>query len=82
MNELKSTPGPWHAVGMEIRGENLPAAIASVNRMNYADGDASLIAAAPELYEALEIAIKDGASGYLEWVETAKAALEKARGES
>lgn len=47
-----------------------------------ARANAHLIAAAPDLYEMLEIAVKDAEQGYSEWIDSAKAALSKARGET
>lgn len=41
--------------------------------------DAHLIAAAPDLLEALEIAVADGAVGYLEWIDSAIEVINNAK---
>ncbi len=93
MSEPKFTPGPWSVegryVGRMVGGE-IDTCIAecfnhlSIDRHN-AKANAYLIAAAPELYEALEKLegwfdsdSKEGADKYLT---EAKAARAKARGE-
>jgi len=98
MSETKFTPGPWHwvDVGSRICIENKSGDdIASV--LNYAEpeieiADAHLIAAAPELYEAL-IDMFNGwqyirqshgdlyGVGWDRAEDKARAALAKARGE-
>lgn len=93
MNNAKFTPGPWHneevtAITAYSEGEVRPWYVASVHR-HIGDGadqmaaNAHLIAAAPELYEALEEcrALLDGEGGMPVGVrERADAALAKALG--
>ena len=94
MNETKFTPGPWlfssYRSGnsvIVIDGKEFD--VATVNYPNR-DANAHLIAAAPELYEALDGLLAD-ITEYQEinnlggqnnhWQVKAKAALAKARGE-
>lgn len=94
MNETKFTPGPWLFSSYKsgnsvivIDGKEFD--VATVNYPNR-DANAHLIAAAPELYEALEGLLAD-ITEYQEinnlggqnnhWQVKAKAALAKARGE-
>ncbi len=84
----KHTPGPWkptyesdpyrlvdHTDGREI------AAVSGVDNENR-DANARLIAAAPDLLEALKGLLPMWESGVSEpWVEAAKAAIAKAEGE-
>jgi len=82
----KHTPGPWkaHAEGGTVFGE-LGLLIASTPDRNAEN--ARLIAAAPELLEALECLLSLGASEHFgkwdDWeeVKAAKAAIAKAQGE-
>jgi hypothetical protein len=81
------TPGPWHvANSVQIRSERDQIAKVWMMRNGEGNANASLIAAAPELYEALEIALNWLASDTRPAVMTAHvtavAALAKARGES
>jgi hypothetical protein len=72
------TPGPWQVVGSNVYGNNLRALLP----MNAAD--ARLIAAAPEMLEALELAdaMLSGANMNASVVERkVRAAIAKARGE-
>ena len=61
MSDTKWTPGPW-----EVERGNVGAAhplfvvTACKNLRPWCDADAHLIAAAPELYEALENLLQDG----------------------
>ena len=89
MSETKWTPGPWrggHRCDGHIRttvdGERVSIAEA------YSVADAHLIAAAPDLYEALyrltkdcEIAGLDRQAGWDCFIGMANAALSRARGE-
>ena len=90
MSESKFTPGPWLFSSYKsgnsvivIDGKEFD--VATVNYPNR-DANAHLIAAAPELYEALEFLLtcKHGefCDHYREAERKAKAALAKARGES
>lgn len=103
MGEAKFTPGPWVAI---YRGDYGGGAEGDVHlkekwdvdpfdsgfmRGEFKWHDACLIAAAPELYEALEMAAKDlhtsahflpdTGLALLETVRIARSALAKARGE-
>ncbi len=86
MDKTKWTPGSWQPYqGADtnwwwVITDSDGSEIGSGDG-GFEEADAHLIAAAPELYEALEIAIADGPAGYLEWIETAKTVLAKARGE-
>ena len=54
MSEMKPTPGPWHvANGVQIRGEREQIAKVWMMRGGEGNANARLIAAAPELLEAL-----------------------------
>lgn len=88
MNELKATPGPWMPAVVDggwdavCEKDNRESVICSL-KLNNSD-NAHLIAAAPEMYEALENCI-----GYIEMCsphpceasDMAKEVLKKARGE-
>jgi len=88
----KYTPGPWkaHPTGLarsglpeyQIHWSDIGECVAEVV---HGDADARLIAAAPELYAALEaiIAWEQSEDGPFAWevLDQAKAALAKARGE-
>ena len=108
MSETKWTPGPWEVCDLSIR-DGVPVHeitslhdscwIAQVQDHRNCSGtlpgsaNAHLIAAAPELYEALEALVPfaigswhiepiDGAfEGAMQRVKSARAALRKARGE-
>lgn len=88
MGEAKFTPGPWRVrfgnIG-HVAAEN-GALVAKCQRLTglcNLQANAHLIAAAPELYEALERVIKiiDDSSWCLKLTEE-RAALAKARGET
>ena len=104
MSEPKFTPGPWIAVSRGCFGETHEADVhecakwdvdmddGEFMRGNFRMEDANLIAAAPELYEALRIAAKDLHMAacmispeinpaFFETVKRARAVLDKARGE-
>jgi len=93
MNKAKWTPGPWKAIeDGSILGpeENEHVAFARhwrfVGNTEIAEANANLISAAPDMAEALEnIVIGFDSCGPMllqEDVEKARAALQKARGES
>lgn len=93
MSEAKFTPGPWifrkcSAYGISISAKDGESIIGAMECQNTAfleicDEDAHLIAAAPELYEALEAVISYGAMTGADWVsDKVYAALAKARGET
>ncbi len=92
MSELKATPGPWHVDDHEIgavmsgnicvaRGKDAGRSIGEI------EANAHLIAASPELYEALSLLLAD-IKDYEAWqrpchaVDVAVAALARARGET
>lgn len=90
----KHTPGPWHVGDIHSDGHTMvTSADGLVADFIHAD-DARLIAAAPELYDALAETLDeaigwfDDATGKnadddgLEWVKRARKALAKARGEA
>ena len=83
-NETKWTPGPWHSRGFPTisagKGKGMIAKVLE-RYMDRAEreANASLIAAAPELYEALEMMLEFPKAGPS--TSTARAALAKARGE-
>lgn len=91
MNEFKGTPGPWEVDGTEIypvAGHRATDAICGM-AVGFSDADAALIAAAPELLEALVIAVGNlkeicdvlGADRPQSTIRRAEAALSKALGE-
>ncbi len=101
MSETKFTPGPWVVdpkYSRDIQApDGLDVATCCPEILNrHTDGEesianASLIAAAPDMYEALEAAIleygKPGGpwnvpSSPGTWIDKAKAAIVKARGET
>lgn len=97
MNESKHTPGPWTAFSDEINDHTNILSIADRTRFvlslpgrHKSEPDIRLITAAPDLLEALEKAV----TGYGNkggpwsvpsepgaWIEMAKNAIAKARGE-
>lgn len=88
MAETKFTPGPWKAqldefgqMVVECPQSNLITLLLPDDNKNYVD-DAHLIAAAPDLYAALELLLS--AQGQMEEkaIKMAKVALAKARGEA
>jgi len=83
------TPGPWKmstdAMGSQVKGKIGGEWITVADQLD--EGDARLIAAAPELLEALETVVRALENISISWgahheVETARAAIAKARGES
>ena len=56
MKEFKGKPGPWHWEGKVLCND---AHIVGGDRWTFNDADKNLIAAAPELLEALQSLIKD-----------------------
>ena len=100
MKEAKFTPGPWRVDELFCADIQAPDGLDvatccpwTLNRHTYgeeAEANANLIAAAPDMYEALEAAIleygKPGGpwnvpSSPGTWIDKAKAAIVKARGE-
>lgn len=98
MSETKFTPGPWEAVS--FNGNSLVVTELIVNEKEAIallgtcgekeQANAHLIAAAPDMYEALEAAVseygKPGGPWNVPsepgtWIDKARAALAKARGE-
>lgn len=82
MSDVKHTPGPWHvANGCQIRGAKDQIAKAWMMRNGEGLANARLIAAAPELLNALE-AITEAYDTSLPEYKVARAAIAKARGEA
>lgn len=88
MSEAKFTKGPWLVSGTATINQKPKGWIASVSTVDRT-ANAHLIAAAPELYEALyrlvrdcEIAGLQEQAGFDCWISMANAALAKARGEA
>jgi hypothetical protein len=89
----KHTPGPWEVVelvdGYDIRSPESRCRIATASDPEAVWGaigreeDACLIAAAPELLEALESLVQrvGGDEWFAEWAGMARAAIAKAKGE-
>ena len=87
MSESKHTPKPWHAYaetvlygdrrGYSVRSEDNQVTIATGCTLE----DASIIAAAPELLEALQEVLEDGlATNTTRWQAKAGRAIDKATG--
>ena len=89
MSAPNTTPGPWAvtlsptAGRFNLFGETHVGSFVSGSRQRVSQGlaDARLIAAAPDMYEALEDLIYACADHYLD-TSAARAALAKARGEA
>jgi hypothetical protein len=87
----KHTPGPWANYGGVIRdldgGEDQVAVVDTCDESW--EANANLIAASPELLKALSMALADADQIVsapdemeLDWIEEARAAIAKARGEA
>jgi hypothetical protein len=86
MSEKKFTPGPWKASGLEVfstgsfrlstTSAGSPRICVADNRIGKGDADAHLIAAAPDMYDALEELLDalDAFSGCVDWGKTALSA--------
>lgn len=99
MSETKFTPGPWHAFGDSVKkGRYVVAKVNAAEQLGIVESseraahNAHLIAAAPQMYEALEDLLDEveslvasGDAGrepiLLKFREAAHAALKAARGE-
>ena len=94
MSETKFTPGPWRIVEEYIfsigdiisildTSDNtiLNCGVPYEGRTPENKHDMNLIAAAPDMYEALEAAILEYGKPGGPWIDKAKAAIVKARGE-
>ena len=88
MSESKHTPGPWIAFSDEIDDHTNIVSIADRTRLvlvlplrHKSEPDVRLIAAAPDLLEALEEAVKLFVIHDHKWFETAKSAIAKAKGQ-
>ena len=91
MTEPKFTPGPWEMAYQDqhgqliVRGKHIEVAtcwhhsVGAIEKEMHAN--AHLIAAAPELYEALEYVMTAHGEQLSDAFEKAQAALAKARGE-
>lgn len=79
MKEFKGKPGPWHWEGKVLCNDDH---IVGGDGWTFNDADKNLIAAAPELLEALQDALHayDKHGEYPEW-DFARAAIKKALGE-
>jgi hypothetical protein len=79
------TPGPWQVNGSHVYGGGSPERASLIAQVLSPDprhlADRSLIAAAPDLYEALRAALACHGREY-SWGAMAEAALAKARGEA
>ncbi len=93
MNDAKFTPGPWERGGTLVGAGNITIRQQwdGVRKSDETEANAYLIAAAPDMYEALEMAIleygKPGGPWNVPsesgtWIDKAKAAIVKARGEA
>ncbi|MBW4982531.1 hypothetical protein KZZ07_08260 [Mameliella sp. CS4] len=87
MSERKWTPGSWYFDGRSVRAEGFPRTADHHLTDAFVTGpcnfdDAHLIAAAPDLYEALEEATKwaDKFGWAAPWYDDARTALAKAEG--
>lgn len=95
--EMKHTPGPWEWSGLQLLGDCSddscsPVLIAQGDPFDPSDADKALIAAAPEMYEALKMAHSalDRLMGDTDWpdpnayevqaAQMARAAILKAEG--
>ncbi len=59
--ETKHTPGPWEAIGLDIRNQddtNIVSLKYEENNTDEVEANARLMAAAPDLLEALQIWIR------------------------
>lgn len=98
MSDTKFTPGPWtawlcgtvHSAWLEVETTDEKTKICKLKKKLSGQANANLIAAAPDMYEALEMAIleygKPGGpwnvpSSPGTWIDKAKSAIKKARGE-
>ena len=85
MNETKFTPGPWYARPDPDKILNDDWCIGSGKELDdiaiCAENNAHLIAAAPDLYNALEEVIRISDRKHDAW-DKAKAAIAKARGKA
>jgi hypothetical protein len=89
----QATPGPWKADGLEVCGDGQTVAVAEVIRRDHfesgfseAKTNAHLIAAAPDMFEALEALVEavmddDPCEAFPIAKHAGRAALAKARGE-
>ena len=80
----KHTPGPWHTAGeqgVQIRSAKDQIAKVWTMRGNEWKANARLIAAAPDLLEALQDMVSDHASLSAATLAFARAAITKATGE-
>jgi len=93
MSAANHTPGPWSVVELTPNTVQTPSGRISVNwnathddgkRLNEAEANARLIAAAPELLDALELALEiieaTGPGSYPVAEEQIRAAIAKAKG--
>ena len=84
---MKHTPGPWAVTAASFTEGNAVAYEIEADGMEISAGNAHLIAAAPDLYEALqllvsEVAFCDAWQRPCVAIDNAIAALKKARGEA
>jgi len=100
MSDPKFTPGPWHANGWDVYDDTIPEMYVascpfkgphdedwSLVSSDAAQANARLIAAAPDLLEALQLEVSAYPSGSsidpnkTKWLEAARAAIKKALGD-
>lgn len=84
MNEFKGTPGRWikRGDGIVAPGDIEVAVVVNFQDDKEMDADARLIAAAPELLEALQMIMNGDFYMPKESADAARAAIHKALGES
>lgn len=84
MNEFKGTPGRWikRGDGIVAPGDIEVAVVVNFQDDEAMDADANLIAAAPELLEALQLIMNGDFYMPKESADVAKLAIAKALGES
>jgi hypothetical protein len=78
--ETKHTPGPWIVMRGGWTDEGFAQYELHGNRTS-SISDARLIAAAPELLEVLEAAVRDSRNPS-QWIDEARSAIAKAKGEA
>lgn len=90
MSKAKHTPGPWESINgyiFPIKGEKICIMTAMGSKGSEREANARLIAAAPELLEALQSIIEIGKRNtenpkYDGYYDAARAAIAKATGET
>lgn len=75
------TPGPWSLDGCYVTSPSLHPMDCIVFAPNTSDGDLKLIAAAPDLLEALEFMVNSNMTSVTDFKQAARTAIAKAKGE-